>query len=200
MGLIGDVFTAVAAVAAVVALVYARRTVIVAQAARKEADAAAEEAATYARQTVDLAKTAREEADAAAKEAAADRRRAANQAAAERVEADYRNMIERVGRVGEIVEDLFWQAQSGPSVSHPEMRGWMAERNRLGVALVGFTDMLPRCAEILNAASREAAFGLAAAARQEVLVRLTELHGELLTYQRAVRADALPTGATAPAD
>jgi hypothetical protein len=180
IALIGGIFTAVAAVAAVVALVYAR-------------------------QTVEVAKTAREEADAAAKEAAADRRRAASQAAAERVEADYRYLIQRVEQVGEIVEDLFWRAYRDPlrflvtitpDTPNPErdptQGAWVADRNRLGVALVGVADLLPTCAEIPNAASPQAAYQMATDARQEVLRQLTEMHTELLTYQRAVRADMFP--------
>lgn len=81
----------------------------------------------------------------------------------------------------------------------PKQGAWVADRNRLGVALVGVTDMLPKCAEILNAVSSRAAFELARDARQEVLGRLTEMHGELLTYQREVRADALsPCGVRLP--
>ena len=116
-------------------------------------------------------------------------------------------LIRRVERVDEIVEDLFWRAYSHPSNSQEwtvnpvvdATEGWVAERNRLGVALVGVTEMLPKCAEILNAASPQMAFQVATAARQEVLIRLTEMHRELLTYQRAVRADVLPlSGNTGP--
>ena len=74
----------------------------------------------------------------------------------------------------------------------------MAERNRIGVALIGVTDMLPKCAEILNAATPQAAYLVAPEARQEVTRWLTELHGELLAPQRAVRADVLPNDGCSP--
>src|ERR1039457_1932864 len=118
--LIGDVAALLAAGAALVALVYAR-------------------------ETVGEAKAARQDADRAARDAAADRHRAAEDAAADRREAEYARTIRRVERVGEIVEDLFWSAGVGALTGGHGPSRWMADRNRLGVALVGLSERLPNC-------------------------------------------------------
>jgi hypothetical protein len=152
--LIGDVAALLAAGAALVALVYAR-------------------------ETVGEAKAARQDADRAARDAAADRHRAAEDAAADRREAEYARTIRWVERVGEIVEDLFWSAGVGALTGGHGPNRWMADRNRLGVALVGLSERLPKCAAILNAATERLALDGATEGRQEVLLELDRLSVEL---------------------
>jgi hypothetical protein len=157
---VGDVAAGVAAVAAVIGLRFARQTVREGEAARVEAE------------------KARIEARDATRQAAEDRRRAAQEAAEDRRQIELDRLRHRVERVGEIVEDLFWSANrkvidaqsTGPSVQ------WMADRNRLGVALVGVTDRLPECAKLLNASTAADAFRTASVARQEVLAELDRLN------------------------
>ncbi len=57
---------------------------------------------------------------------------------------------------------------------------WMADRNRLGQALVGLRNRLPQCvALVAQAKMAEQAFELASQARNEVDLELRYLHGEL---------------------
>ena len=56
----------------------------------------------------------------------------------------------------------------------------MADRNRLGQALVGLSDRLPKCMALVNQAKMsEQAVGQASSARDEVATELKYLHGEL---------------------
>jgi len=135
-----------------------------------------------AKETVLEAKTARLEAEQAAKEAAADRRTEAaerhdaareeaadrRQAAADRREAERDRRRRRLERVGELVEDLFWMAETGRQGFIVPADKWMARRNLLGHAIVGLHDQLPETASLLDCANVGQAFGPASRARLEI--------------------------------
>jgi hypothetical protein len=166
---IGDMAAGVAAVAAVVGLRFARQTVREGEAGRVEAEAA------------------RIDAQKAAQEAADDRRSAAREAAEDRREGERVRQWRRMERVGEIVEDLFWSATReqqlvGTSVDMKD-RNWMGHRNRLGHAMVGMPEeWLPNCTALLNDATASQAMGHASLGRQEVRIFLQRLRQQETAY------------------
>jgi hypothetical protein len=86
---------------------------------------------------------------------------------------------ERVERIGEAVEHLFWSVKPylRDQVVHPS--SWMPIRNHLGQLLVGLTTDLPNCAAILNAAATSSAFESAKLGRQEIEVELAQIDANL---------------------
>ena len=142
---VGDLAAGIAAVAAVRGLGKAR------------------EAVTAAQQTVDLTRSTLQAAEAARLDAEAARR----EAVADRREAERERRRQRLIHVGEIVEEVFWAAEADTHYE-PHTRGWMAARNRLGHALVGLMDELPRCLLVRDAASALDARRNASNARVEI--------------------------------
>ncbi len=114
-----------------------------------------------ASETVREAKAARLDAEQAARDAAADRR-----------EAERDRRYRRVERVGELVEDLYRKSYSvGTDI-------WATDRNRLGHALVGLTDQLPRCAALMHAETPVEAAQMITDGREEVRQELERLSKE----------------------
>jgi hypothetical protein len=154
MAMAGIILTAIGDVAAMVAVWFAYH------------------ALGQAKETVREARAAREDAEMAAKDAAAERQSAAD----DRREAERDRLRRRVERVGEIVEDLFWQADLERRGA-PSGGSWMAHRNLLRHAMVGLAHQLPRTAEVLNSATADQAFGQASQARTEIELELGRLAG-----------------------
>jgi hypothetical protein len=140
---IGAFFAAVAAVAAWKALGLAKDSLDAAQ------------------ENVRLAESARQDAEMARRDAEAQRREAVRDRRRQRLE-----------RIGEMVEEIFWQA-------HQEDFQWQAARNRLRQALVGLRDELPTCVALTDTAvSYDQAVASASSARAEVDAALLRLENE----------------------
>jgi hypothetical protein len=77
----------------------------------------------------------------------------------------------RLERIGELVEEVFLEAHP-ETATHPQ--GWVAPRNRLRQALVGFQGPMPLCVDVVNSSPAQM-FGAASRARGEVEVALTNL-------------------------
>jgi hypothetical protein len=111
-----------------------------------------------------------------AKETVREARAAREDAADDRREAERDRLRRRVERVGEIVEDLFWQANLERRGA-PSGGSWMAHRNLLRHAMVGLAHQLPLTAEVLSSATADQAFGQASQARTEIELELKRLAG-----------------------
>jgi hypothetical protein len=183
--LIGDVAAATAALFALLALGKANDAIqetkaqrIAAEGASREAAQAAKEAAEDRRAANAEARAARQEALEASKEASADRIAAAKFAESQQRWEQEQLLAERVERVGEIVEDIFWIADEDRELEK-DPRRWWPLRNRLAHAMVGLSDRLPKCAELLNQHLSGQAFGVASQARNQVEIELKYLRHEL---------------------
>jgi hypothetical protein len=132
-----------------------------------------------ARETVNEAKAARQDAEDAARDAAKERRAAA----ADRRNEERDRERRRLERVGELIEDLFWEADLARRGGKVTADTWMSQRNLLGHALVGLHDRLPAAAGLLNCATVGQAFGPASQARQEIQNVLGKLADEQSPFQ-----------------
>lgn len=90
-------------------------------------------------------------------------------AEAERMAAEWDRHRQRLERVGELAEELFWTAATA------QQAGWMSARNRLRPALVGLHGELPKGQEALNASTHETAMGAGRQLADDVEAVLTRL-------------------------
>jgi hypothetical protein len=146
--------------AAVAAVFFAWRAAVSARDANRyarETAQAAEEANAYARQTAEISR-----------EASAYTRETVEVAKAAH-EADERNRrLTELQEIGRLVESIFWQA--GQVFGGDRFR--VAEQNQLAQALIGIDPPMPRCAEILDAATGGQVYGAATQDRVEVEIAL----------------------------
>jgi hypothetical protein len=184
LALIGDVAAAAAALFAFLALGKANDAIkeakaqrIASEEATHEASQAAKDAAEERRAANAEAKAARQEALEAAREASADRLAAAKFAMSQQRWEQEQRLAERIERVGEIVEAIFWTADQERELER-DPRSWWPLRNRLSQAMVGLRDRLPKCAELVNQHLSGQAFGVASQARNEIEIELKYLRHE----------------------
>ena len=185
LSLIGDLAAAAAALFAFLALGKANDAIKEAKAQRNAMEEATREAAQAAKDAAEdrragnvEAKAARQEALEAAKEASADRLAAAKSAMSQQLWEQEQRLADRVERVGEIVEAIFWTANQERELES-DPRSWWPLRNRLSQAMVGLRDRLPKCAELINQHLSGQAFGVASQARNEIEIELKYLRHEL---------------------
>jgi hypothetical protein len=160
----GDVLTLIGDLAALAAALFAFLALRKASHSIKEAKA----------QTLAM-QAAAAEATAADRLAAADRQAATEAATAERRAAEQERLAQRVERVAELPETLFWECDS--EIFHPGK--WMETRNRLAVAAAGIKDRIPTSAVLENDATAVTAMGHARQIVNEAGIELRRLHGEL---------------------
>jgi hypothetical protein len=159
------------ALAACAAVYFAQRTVQETQVARREAEED-RKAAELDRQGADADRKAAD-ADRRAAEQDREHAEAARQRAVQDRKQDERNRLRRrLERVGELVEEVFWAADSSSSTT----RAWMNARNRLAQALVGLTAQLPQCAGVLAMHHVDAVRNAAGLGRIEVETALLRIH------------------------
>jgi RNA polymerase-binding transcription factor DksA len=177
IGAVGDLLVLVALVVAVRALNTANGARADAIAADKEAVAARKEAASREIEAQRLAVEAATKAeDRAAASENRERRSAIRDIGLQEI-ADLERRRDRVERIGQLVEDLFWRVeQSNDGLNRAQ---WMPLRNSLRHQLVGLANDLPECARIQDAGTAEQAFGMCVNARAEIERELTRIDAAL---------------------
>jgi hypothetical protein len=132
----------ISTLATVAAVFFAWRAAVSARDANRyarETAQAAEEANTYARETVETTRAAHE--------------------------ADERDRrLRELREIGRLVESILWEAQG----AQPQYQFRAAEQNQLGQALVGIDPPMPRCSDVVNAATGGQVVAAAPQARIEV--------------------------------
>lgn len=120
-------------------------------------------------------------ADQRARDAVAREAKAAERAADWQRELSLDRRRDRVVRIGELVEEIFWTlaADSEGPAYNPSSQQWMRERNRIGHLLVGLKTDLPECTKLLSAATPSSALDQARMAREEIQAELEHIDKEL---------------------
>jgi hypothetical protein len=91
--------------------------------------------------------------------------------------ADLERRRDRVYRIGQLVEDLFWRVhESDQELDRPQ---WMPLRNNLRHQLIGLTAALPECTRIVDAGTAAQADGICVNARVEIEAELTGIEDSL---------------------
>jgi hypothetical protein len=154
-----------------------------AQTAEQAASKARKEAADRQIVAQQEAEQATRAADQRARDAVARDRQAAERAADWQREMALERRRERVEKIGELVEDIFWTLAppgggdgAGQDLAYQH---WMPVRNQIGHLLVGLSKDLPECANLLNDATASSALGHARLAREEVRLELERIDGAL---------------------
>ena len=94
---------------------------------------------------------------------------------AARAADEHDRKVRQLRDIGLLAETMFWKAVRDAEVK-PALYGWrMIEHNYLEQALVGMADELPKCMELTQANSADAAIGMARDARTEVVQALRKL-------------------------
>jgi hypothetical protein len=88
--------------------------------------------------------------------------------------AESGRLRDRLERVGNTVEDLFWVVRDAPANGNPGVL-WAEPRNRLRTLLIGLEDRLPSAAQIVNQGTALQAFYLIPQARIEIEAELRRL-------------------------
>lgn len=190
MNLANTIISAAGDLLVLISVVILVRTLTAVNGARADAQTA-ERAASKARKDAadreiaaqHQAEQAAMAADQRARDAAALDRQAAERAADWQREMTLERRRERVEKIGELVEDIFWtlappNGRDGPG-QNLSYQHWMPERNRIGHLLVGLSKDLPECAKLLNDATASSALGHAQLGREEVRLELERIDAAL---------------------
>jgi hypothetical protein len=132
----------------------------------KDTAASSANAVEAAKQTVELAIEAAKAADQRAAAAAERDRKSALRALAFGEIEDFERRRDRVERIGQLIEDLFWRIEQSEQAL--EKAAWMPLRNSLRHQLIGLAADLPNCARIVDAGTATQAFGLCVNARTDI--------------------------------
>ena len=179
----GDLLVLISVVVLVRTLTAVNGARVDAQTAEQAASKARKDAADRQIAAWHQAEQAARAADERARDAASRDRQAAERAADWQREMALERRRERVEKIGELVEDIFWRLAppgggDGPGQSLP-YQGWMPERNRIGHLLVGLSKDLPECANLLNDAEASSALDHARLGREEIRLELERIDGAL---------------------